>query len=211
MQIFPFRNNPSADFYSFLHIGFGHSSCSLFLDTSCLCLFSIVNESLNYTLISPPTHSPHQSVSKYWQFFPHLKCMSNLTWSLSRPTAISSHLGRRLVCLHPYFLPSILFLSARVNFFTGTLSHTGAPHPKASAWHPFALPTSSGLLKAPAPGLCPAPPAAALTRRRSPHAKLPSCSSSPFPLLRFLPSFLPVALCIVASSHPSCLSSCFIS
>lgn len=111
--------------------------------------------SLNYTLISPPTHSLHQSVRKYWQLFLHLKYMAKLRMCPRRhPTSISSHLGGRLLSFHPYFLPSILYIAARVNFsrqhWITSLVFTRKP---VLQWRPAAIKISSmseGVLRAPA-------------------------------------------------------------
>lgn len=157
MQIFfPFFSVvPRQIFYSFLHIGFGHFSCNLFLDISCFVCFLLWMGSLNYTLISPPTHSPHQSVRKYWQFFLHLKYTAKLRVCPCRhPTSISSHLGGRFLSSHPYFLPSILYIAARVNFsrqhWMTSLILTRKP---VLQWRPVAIKISSmseGVLRAPA-------------------------------------------------------------
>lgn len=64
MFCFPFFNSPSADIYSFFHVGFGHFWRNLFLEVSRFCLFPIVNEIFE---LYPDFSSYSFSTSICWQ------------------------------------------------------------------------------------------------------------------------------------------------
>lgn len=64
MFCFPFFNSPSADIYSFFHLGFGHFWRNLFLEVSRFCLFPIVNEIFE---LYPDFSSYSFSTSICWQ------------------------------------------------------------------------------------------------------------------------------------------------
>lgn len=132
---------------------------------------------------------------------------SNLhTVSCHHATAISSRLGRTFCCFHPYFLPPILCISARVNFSKGTLNHINATPLKALDWPPIALKLSTGLLRVSCVILPDPAPSPFL-----PMLALYCLSNMPALFLQCLPlppsHLLLLVFAWLATSHRSCLSS----